>query len=68
MQKVYIVRFGCGYTQPESYIMGLYPTQELAKARVKEMTSEDEGFDPDETWIDTVEVGPQGADCMLSNR
>ena len=49
MQKVYIVRFGQGYNQPESYILGLYPTQALADARVAAMTGEDEGFDPDET-------------------
>ena len=67
-QKVYIVRFGQGYNQPESYILGLYPTKELANARLKAMTDVDEGFDPDETWIDVIEVGPNGADCMLSNR
>lgn len=68
MQKVYIVRFGAGYNQPESYILGLYPTMELAEARLKVVTGEDEGFDPYETWIDMVEVGAQGADCMLANR
>ena len=68
MQKVYIVRFGQGYNQPESYILGLYPTKELANARLKAMTDEDGGFDPDETWIDVIEVGPNGADCFLSNR
>ena len=67
-QKVYIVRSGAGYNQPESYILGLYPTKELANARLKAMTDEDEGFDPDETWIDVIEVGPNGADCFLSNR
>ena len=67
-QKVYIVRFGQGYNQPESYILGLYPTQALADARVAAMTGEDEGFDPDETWVDVIEVGPNGADCLLCNR
>ena len=67
-QKVYIVRFGAGFNQPESYILGLYPTEELANARLKAMTDVDEGFDPDETWIDVIEVSPNGADCMLSNR
>ena len=67
-QKVYIVRFGQGYNQPESYILGLYPTEELANARLKAMTDKDEGFAPDETWIDVIEVGPNGAECMLSNR
>ena len=68
MQKVYIVRFGCGHTQPESYILGLYPTKALADARIQVLTSEDEGWDPDEIWTDVVEVGAQGADCLLSNR
>ena len=69
MTKVYIVRSGAGYPQPESYILGLYPTQELALARIKVVTDEDGlGFDPKQTWMDVVEVGAQGADCMLSNR
>ena len=68
MNKVYIVRWGAGHSQPESYIFGLYPTQALADARIQQMTSEDEGYDPDEIWTDVVEVGPNGADCRLSNR
>lgn len=68
MTKVYIVRSGSGSNQPESYILGLYPTLDLANARVQYATSEDEGFDPDETWVDVVEVGAQGADCFLCNR
>ena len=71
MQKVYIVRFGNGYNQPESYILGLYPTQALAEARIAELTSDDVdegGWDPDEVWTDVVEVGPKGGACFLSNR
>jgi hypothetical protein len=68
MQKVFIVRWGCGYNQPESYILGLYPTKELANARVDVMIGEDEGFDEDEIWIDEVSVGANGADCFLANR
>ena len=66
MTKIYIVRYGTGSYEPESYIFGLYPTEELAKDRIGVMTNE--GFDPDEIWIDMVEVGTQGADCFLSNR
>jgi len=68
MNKVYIVRWGTGYEQPESYIFGLYPTQELADARIAAMTSEDEGWDPRQIWTDVIEVGTNGADCYLSNR
>ena len=68
MNKVYIVRYGSGSYEPENYIFGLYPTQALADARIRAMTSEDEGWDPDEIWTDVVEVGAQGADCLLSNR
>ena len=68
-QKVYIVRFGQGFNQPESYILGLYPTAALANARLKVVTDdgEDGGFDPNETWIDIIEVGPNGVDCFLSS-
>jgi len=66
--QVYIVRSGAGSYEPESYILGLYPTLELAEKRVSFVTSEDEGFDPEQTWIDIVEVGADGADCFLSNR
>ena len=41
MTKIYIVRSGAGFHQPESYILGLYPTQELALARIKAVTDED---------------------------
>jgi hypothetical protein len=66
MNKIYIVRYGNGSNEPESYIFGLYPTEQLAENRIDVMTNE--GFDPDEIWIDMVEVGTQGADCFLSNR
>lgn len=68
MTRIYIVRSGAGYQQPESYILGLYPTLELARARIQFVTGDDEEFDPDETWIDEVEVGARGADCLLCNR
>jgi hypothetical protein len=66
MNKVYIVRSGSGSYEPESYVLGLYPTVELAHARIERL--EDNGFDPDELWFDEVEVSSNGADCMLSNR
>ena len=68
MNKVYIVRWGQGYNQPESYILGLYPTEELAEARIDMLVNNTESFDEDEIWIDEVEVGADGADCMLANR
>jgi hypothetical protein len=68
MQQVYIVRSGSGSYEPESYILGLYPTQELADRRIQDLTSEDKGFDPEDIWTDLVEVGTDGTDCFLSNR
>ena len=68
MTEIYIVRSGTGAYEPESYILGLYPTLELAKKRISEVSSEEYGFDTDETWIDIVDVGADGADCFLSNR
>lgn len=64
--NVYIVRFGCGRTAPESYILGIYPTLKLARARMKELR--EEGWGRDEMWYDRLEVGPEGADCWLPNR
>lgn len=49
---------------PESYIMGVYPTEELTLARIDSL--EDEGYDT--VWYDEVKVGAAGADCDLSNR
>ena len=63
MTLVFIVRAetrGC----PESYICGVYPTAELAQARVDFMLTD--GMDL--AWYDEVKVGPDGADCMLCNR
>jgi len=68
MTSIFIVRAengGC----PESYIYGVYPTVELAEARVKFLeTDTDENNAYEYAWYDEVKVGPEGADCELANR
>ena len=66
MTSIFIVRAedrGC----PESYIYGVYPTVELARARVKFLET-DEEYGMEFAWYDEVKVGPEGADCELANR
>ena len=65
MTSIFIVRAEyCG--APESHIYGVYPTAELAKARIAVLEGEDYGYEI--TWYDEVKVGPDGADCELANR
>ena len=65
MTSIFIVR--AEYSgAPESHIYGVYPTAELAKARIAVLEGEDFGYEI--TWYDEVKVGPDGADCCLSNR
>jgi len=64
--KVFIVRAengGC----PESYIMGVYPTEALAEARCDSLEN-DEEYCFEYIWFQTVEVGAEGVDCELCNR
>ena len=63
MVKVYIVRAEYWW-QRESYICGLYPTKQLADARCKYLKDND-GFG--NVWLEIVEVGPEGGDCMISD-
>jgi len=44
----------------------VYPTAELAKARMAVLEGEDFGYEI--TWYDEVKVGPEGADCEFANR
>jgi hypothetical protein len=66
MTNVYIVRAedgGC----PESFVMGLYPTEKLANERIEFLkNSEDYCFQY--VWFNKVEVGVDGADFELCNR
>ena len=63
MTSVFIVRAE-NRGAPESYICGVYPTAELAQARVKVLeTDEQHGYEF--AWYDEVQVG---ADCVLCNR
>jgi len=50
----------------ESYICGVYPTAELAEARIAVLKGEDFGYEI--TWYDEVKVGANGADCFFANR
>lgn len=64
--SIFIVRAEMGGA-PESVIYGVYPTVELAEARVKFLeTDEDYGYEF--AWYDEVKVGPNGADTALFNR
>jgi hypothetical protein len=65
MTSVFIVRAE-NRGAPESYIYGVYPTAELALARIAVLEGEDYGYEF--AWYDEVKVGPDGADCMLCNR
>jgi hypothetical protein len=62
MVSVFIVRAQNG-KEPESYLCGVYPTKKLAVARCKIAELEFEY-----AWYDEVKVGPNGADCLFSNR
>jgi hypothetical protein len=66
MTSIFIVRAedrGC----PESVLYGVYPTKELADARVHFLET-NEDYMHDFVWYDEVKVGPNGADCELYNR
>jgi len=66
MTSVFIVRGengGC----PESFIYGVYPTAELAAARV-EFLETDEDYEMEYAWFDEIKVGANGADCEVCNR
>jgi len=65
MTSVFIVR--AEYRgAPESTIYGVYPTAELAKARMAVLEGEDFGYEI--VFYDEVLVGANGADCELANR
>jgi hypothetical protein len=65
MTSVFIVRAE-NRGAPESYIYGVYPTAELALARIAVLEGKDFGYEF--AWYDEVKVGPDGADCELCNR
>jgi len=65
MTSIFIVRAEDSGA-PESMIYGVYPTVELAKARIAVLEGED--FEHDYAWFDEVKVGPEGADCEFANR
>ena len=66
MTSIFIVRAE-NDGAPESYIYGVYPTVELARARV-EFLETDEEYKMEFAWYDEVKVGPEGTDCELANR
>lgn len=67
MTSVFIVR-GEDAGAPESVIYGVYPTVELAGARVKFLETDEEYGGVEIVWYDEVKVGVNGADCELYNR
>ena len=64
--SVFIVRAENGGT-PENYLCGVYPTKELAEARVEELECH-EDYEFEYAWVDEVKVSEIGADCFISNR
>ena len=64
MTSIFIVRAE-DRGAPESYICGVYPTAELAKARIAVIENE---FGLQFAWYDEVKVGANGADCFFANR
>ena len=65
MTSIFIVRAE-NSGAPESTIYGVYPTVELAQARMEVVQGEDFGYDI--VFFDEVKVGPNGGDCELANR
>jgi hypothetical protein len=63
MVSVFVVR-AQNDGEPESYLCGVYPTEELALTRCKIVELEEFEY----AWYDEVKVGPNGADCLFSNR
>lgn len=64
--KVFIVRAESGGC-PESYIMGVYPTEALAQARCDSLEN-DGDYCFEYVWFQTVDVGAEGSNCELCNR
>ena len=65
MNSIFIVRAE-NSGAPESTIYGVYPTVELARARMEVVKGEDFGYDI--VFYDEVKVGANGADCDFANR
>ena len=66
MTSIFIVRAE-DRGAPESTIYGVYPTAELAIARVLFLQA-DEDYGHKFAWFDEVKVGANGADCEFANR
>ena len=67
MTSIFIVRAE-DRGAPESIIYGVYPTVELARARMALLEDSRHAFCHDFVWYDEVTVGPNGADCEFANR
>jgi hypothetical protein len=62
MNKVYIVAGDNGLGNSGNVVLGLYPTEELARKRVAEC----EGVEAEFVYFDVVEVGAEGANCRVT--
>lgn len=60
MTKVYIVAGDNGFGNSGNCVFGLYPTKELAQARIEQLEADQEGCQY--MYFEEVEVGPQGGD------
>lgn len=67
MTKIYIVRAEEAGRLDRNCIIGVYPTEELAQARIDDVESQYGKYWFDYVWFDIVEVGANGADCMLKD-
>jgi hypothetical protein len=68
MNEVYIVAGDNGSGNSGNAVFGLYPTKQLAEARLNRLRKlYEEGEDGTEhMYIQMVEVGPEGADCRVA--
>jgi hypothetical protein len=62
MNKVFIVMGDNGSGNSGNVVLGLYPTEELARKRVSECQGEQAEY----VYFDVVEVGEAGADCRVA--
>lgn len=63
MTSIFIV--SAENTGLQKFIMGVYPTEKLARARIVELKAECGDYEFDSAWFDEVKVGANGADVEL---
>jgi hypothetical protein len=61
---IWIVAGSDGKGNSGHAVLGLYPTEELAQARIESIT--ENGDAHEYMWYDPVVVGPMGGDCYFT--